>query len=1536
MAACSVLLAMLTLAAVQGTGTISIEGLRWSFDGRLKEESPRHLDGRARGKLDFADSPIGGQTLRLDGKTAVMFGPSGGQLDLSSREFTVAAWIRPEMTKQAGIVSLGGYFWRQGWLLDMHGDGSLRLELSAPEGKPYATLLSGSGVIAPGRWSHVAAVVRIGAHPGPSRLYVNGFEVASKTFASVELSNPAANLTVGGIENAEWAGFPGLIDEVRLFARALDDSEIAALVEPGRAFARRPNPGPTHWQEIAPWALNVGPLDRFADRHASPVRVPFEDQKFSIRTGEVVAFTGSTNSVLEHQTGWLETLLAASAREQRPVFRPMGWEGDTVYEQWRAMNFGGWGEQFDAIGASVIVAWFGQVETLDDSKDDHAFSEAYAKLLDEFRVSTRRLVVIAPPPFEIPGSAWIPDNTRRNGRVKVFTKIARRLAQERGAVFVDLGPALDALRAKGRRLTEDGMHFTPEGLRVVAELITGRLGLTVKAGPELLEPLRVEIVAKNRLWFDCWRTMNWFFAYGDRTGTDFPKPGGGHPRLTEELEQYKDLIRIGDEEVHQFAFGNRPAFDPSSKPISAPSEPRQAPEEERKSFTLREGFDVNLFASEADGLVKPIQIDWDERGRLWALCVPSYPQLVPGVPANDYILVCEDTDGDGRADRFNRVVQGLSMPTGMALGDGGIYVCEATQLIHLRDLDGDGKFESRRVVFSGFGTGDSHQMINSPSWGPDGRLWFTQGLHIFSRVETPWGLARSGKTTIWRMDPKTLRLDPFLGNAAATENAWGVGFDDWGRAFYEPGNDPVTIYLDPALVPLPVEQLAYGQYHDIGKLARSKAKAMRVEFIGSRHLTDDLQGALVKSVYLGSQVELHRLIEDGSGFSSKLIGPLIESSSEAFRPLETRVGPDGGLYLCDWFNPIIGHYQASYRDPRRDHSHGRIWRITAKGRPLVKPPVFEAKNPRQWLGLLGDPERWTREQARRLLFAGPSKDVVKAADEWLANDGVVASPHYLAEVLGVYASNHEPRPALLRRLLDSPDPRARAVASKMIGPWADRLDDPLSLLRERVADESPMVRLEAVVSCSYVRSAAAVEVATGVLDRPRDRFIDYGLTQTIRALKPEWAPSLARGDLGLEGRPDQLRFLLEADGTKDVVDAVRKLTRTAGLELSARDRLLSLLVDVGNRDDLRSALDQGSKSVNVLRGLGRASEARRMVPSGDLLEPLKAILADRDEAIQTEGLNLVGLWGAKPLEPLILDRLKNLDTPEAIIKGALGALAAIDGRDALPILTPFVLASRSLDVRLAALEAIGRVDLEIGARYGARLMLDVEDETRMARLIQPFLGRKGGVEALGKALTHLRMTTGQATLARRVLSAAGRSAPALISALNRSLGVVDPAVGYNEALVKRLAADARSRGDAVRGRRVFESKLANCNACHRIGGQGGEFGPDLSSVGTGLKADLIIESVLWPNRQVKEGYLASRVATTDGRIVLGFKVKESPEGVELRDPTTRQIVRIARNEIDEMGEVGSLMPEGLTAGMTAKDLGDLFRFLIEQGKPSAK
>jgi len=241
-------------------------------------------------------------------------------------------------------------------------------------------------------------------------------------------------------------------------------------------------------------------------------------------------------------------------------------------------------------------------------------------------------------------------------------------------------------------------------------------------------------------------------------------------------------------------------------------------------------------------------------------------------------------------------------------------------------------------------------------------------------------------------------------------------------------------------------------------------------------------------------------VDDGSGFKTERIVSPIISSSKAFRPVDVSVGPDGALYACDWFNAVIGHYQASYADPRRDRSHGRIWRITAKGLPPVKQPDLVSMSEAELFAQLGSVERWTRYQARRLLFYRPTGNVAVAADTFLSKDRPEAQ---LLEVLGVLQSHTLVRAALLDTLQSSGDFRMRAYAARVAGEWAIRLPDAQARLAKAIADPHPRVRLEAVVALSHVGGRqTSLRTALGAVEQPTDKFLDYALRQTVRHLAP--------------------------------------------------------------------------------------------------------------------------------------------------------------------------------------------------------------------------------------------------------------------------------------------------------------------------------------------------------------------------------------------------------------------------------------------------
>lgn len=867
-------------------------------------------------------------------------------------------------------------------------------------------------------------------------------------------------------------------------------------------------------------------LNRFGNPGAAVAKHgPFKDGKFTLEKDEVIVMAGQENLVREQKVGEFEAIFSSSYSSKQPRFRSMAWEGDTVYEQWRDLNFGDWKGQLDSAGAGIVIAQFGQTESFDGVKRLSEFKAAYHRLLDQFSAQTPRLVLVSPMPFEKPTASHAPDLTQRNADVKAYADAVREVAQQRGAVFVDLFTPLSVPAAKAR-ITDDGLHLNELGLRVVAREMARQLGASSSDADELAA-LKSAIVEKNRLWFDCWRPANWSFVYGDRVTQMFGKPAQDAPSLRESFEARKPLVAKLDERIHALAKGEKVKDEPKPE-TNVVTEKVLTAEEQMATFTVAEGYEMNLFASEAEGVAKPTQFSWDERGRLYVACSPTYPQTVPGIKPSDFILVLEDTNGDGKADKSTRFAEGLTMVQGVEPGAGGVYVCDFDQIIHLKDTNGDGKADKKTVLFSGFGIGDTHQLANSICHGPDGALWFTQGLHAFSRVETAWGLARLEKAGVWKLNPRTQKMDAYFNGGKAGHNCWGVAFDDYLQVFHKSGDRPVGYYSVPGLVALPDPD----EYHPTGALFDSSPKTNSLEFIGTKGLPDDIQGCALIGGYFGNVVELHRLSDDGSGFKSMQLPKLVRSSDASFRPVDVSVGPDGAMYLCDWFNPVIGHYQASYADPRRDRKHGRIWRITAKGRAPVKQPKLAEMKPAELLEQLKSPERWTRYQAKRLLFDAPTAAVLKAADEFISKN---EDEHLLMEVCGVYESHESPNAELVKRLLKAKDARVRACGARS----ARSLD----LLSQAVRDEHPRVRLEAVVACAHVAQPETVEVAVQALDQPMDKFLSYALKQVVKSLKPQFVPALAKLSFG--GNAKHAEYVKQIASAATAVDHPGKLVYDA-------------------------------------------------------------------------------------------------------------------------------------------------------------------------------------------------------------------------------------------------------------------------------------------------------------------------------------------------------------------------------------------------------
>ncbi|MDP6446625.1 MAG: sorbosone dehydrogenase, partial [Pirellulaceae bacterium] len=418
---------------------------------------------------------------------------------------------------------------------------------------------------------------------------------------------------------------------------------------------------------------------------------------------------------------------------------------------------------------------------------------------------------------------------------------------------------------------------------------------------------------------------------------------------------------------------------------------------EQATFVVPEGFEVNLFAADPQ-MAKPIQMNFDARGRLWIASSEVYPHIKPGQKATDKILVLEDVDRDGKAEKLSVFADDLLIPTGVLPGDGGAYVVNSTELLHLRDTDGDGKSDRRRIVLSGFGAEDTHHLLHTLRWGHDGALYMNQSIYIHSHVETPYGVKRLNGGGIWRYQPDQQKLEIVCRGFV---NPWGHHTDYWGQSFATDGAYGEGVnYVFPGAVYV----TAPGAKRRLQGLNPGSPKHCGLEILSGRHLPPEWRGTMITNDFRAHRVCRFVVSENGAGYSSRQEVEVIKSDHVAFRPIDVKMGPDGAIYIADWYNPIIQHGEVDFRDERRDHVHGRIWRVTAKDRPLLRHPDLVETGVPQLLNHLKAEEDWVRLHAKLQLKRRNHKRVLSSLASWMerlpADDAQYE--HHLLEGLWVH------------------------------------------------------------------------------------------------------------------------------------------------------------------------------------------------------------------------------------------------------------------------------------------------------------------------------------------------------------------------------------------------------------------------------------------------------------------------------------------------------------------------------------------------------
>ncbi len=1258
----------------------------------------------------------------------------------------------------------------------------------------------------------------------------------------------------------------------------------------------------------------------------------YAQDKFRLDKNDTVIFAGGANMLHLQKAGYLEAILTRKFASAEPKFRDWSWETDTVFrqgsviERWRKDGFGDRDDQIKRLGATVVIAQFGRLESLAGPEELEPFTNAYNRLIDSFQAQAKTIVLVTPTPFEKPTIETIPDLSKRNEDLALYVKAITNIAKERKLVLVDLS----SLAQQG--LTDNGMHIKPAAQSVVAQEIARQLGVDIPTNAEL-EPLRLAVIEKHRLWYDYWRPANWKLLYGDDSRRQFTRGGNDYIPFKEEWQKLLPLIELAEQRVWLVARGGKDTGHNRPKPEVLHGDPSADIKQEIASFTVPDGMQVNLFASEKEGLTSPLAIRWDATGRMYVTVTTTYPHVFPGDIPNDKIIVLEDTNNDGTADKSSLFAEGLNIPTGLELGDGGVYVGQNTELLFLKDTDGDGKADTRRVVLGGLGNGDSHQTCNSFVWSPGGELFFGQGDGCESRVETPWGAANLFQSGFYRFRPRRLQLHPLLDDFMGPGNPWGVAFDEWGQIFSIDGAGGVT-FLSQGLVPTS-HRLKIPRIGNPGGYCG-------ISYLDGRHLPEALHGDFVVGDFKANRIKRFGVKNNGSGFSLEWKEHLLQSKHRNFRPVDVRQGPDGAIYIVDWYNPITCHQDDAYRHPTRDKAHGRIWRVSSKI-PSIKPPNLSKAPLTEVLNGLKSPEHWTRYQAKRVLTQRNPAAVAKALTAWVQTLDPTRSryEHHLYEALGAAATVEVVAPGILDRLLQAKDYRARAYATRMVGRWHDRLDDPLELLSLRIADEHPQVRLEAVMACAAIPSPRAIEVAARVGDMPMDRPLTYAFTQTAHHLKSFWSPAFHRGDVSF-ARPSHLAAVLNITGGRDILNGLREIADSNDQTPQNRASAIAAIISVGGPTDMerygldtkRFTLDGKYDAVlhaDVLTRLVNVARNQSESPTGELSASLNHLLEQASSEVQTQALVLAGIWKVDGTQGRVLAIAKDGSQLLTMRAAAFLAMAEMKVSSSRELLVGYAAKPNSPALRAAAIEALVMLDAPLAASLGAELF---EESVATSATVSAFLHRKGGAEELANALRTTKIEPQSAEHLLRALYATGRSDEALVGALNQAIGVSGQVPEYSEEYVNQLVAESKKHGNVERGAALFRTRA--CITCHKVGNDGGMIGPNLSAIGTTLSSERIVEELLWPNRQVKEGYSVVRVLTDEGVLVQGYerRSKESQQSGDLlmRELASEKLITIKKQNVDEMRTTGSPMPTGLTALLTRPQMLDLIRYVSEMGK----
>lgn len=795
---------------------------------------------------------------------------------------------------------------------------------------------------------------------------------------------------------------------------------------------------------------------------------------FAFQEGDVVAILGNGLPDRMQHDGWMETLLQSELQGKTVRFRNLSVSGDRPDSYPRSSGFMSMTEYLREVKADVVLAFFGYNESFDGVEKAADYQKKLVAFVQKTRGSQAngksfpRIVLFSPIAHENTGNPNVPDGKAHNVQLAAYTAATEAAAKEAGVAFVDLfHPSLKLFESARTPLTINGVHLTEEGNRQLAEVIgSALLGKQVATSPTM-EALRSAVLDANNHWNNRFRARDGNDVWGGRSTLKFTNDQSNAEVLQHELKMLDVMTMNRDARIWAVAQGKELAIDDSNVPKPIPvisnvgggSKSSDAGKEGKldyisgeeglKHMAIAEGFEVNLFADEAQfpQLVNPVQMQFDTKGRLWAAVWPTYPKWEPLKEMNDALVIVHDDNNDGKADRVTEFAR-VQNPLGFEFWNGGVIVTCTPEILFLKDTNGDDVADERTILLQGLDSSDTHHAANNLIYGPDGAIYWQSGVFMQHNHEHPWGSSlQAGASAMYRFDPRQFTISFHANNSP---NPHGTAFDYWGYQYATDGTGGRAYQVRPQ-----------GQGFEMHELLKKEVRPVTAcEVVSSTHFPESMQGDFLICNVIGflgiKHYDLERNAEkgtvwgepagaeltvttihaDGSKTQDKSRG-LMMSGDKNFRPSDAIFAPDGSLYISDWHNAIIGHMQHNVRDPNRDHTHGRIYRMTAVGRPLQQPVAIDGQPIAALLENLKSPVDSIRHRTRVELSERDSAEVIAETKKWIKtlDPNSPADAHHLLESLWVHQQHNARDYQLMGELLKSPDPHARIAANTVKHFW---------------------------------------------------------------------------------------------------------------------------------------------------------------------------------------------------------------------------------------------------------------------------------------------------------------------------------------------------------------------------------------------------------------------------------------------------------------------------------------------------------------------